>query len=213
MKLYIVEGSNNCRKVQAVIAHLGLAVESVRLDLKAGEVRGAAYRAINPNGKVPALVDGDRVLWESNAIMVHLAEGTPGGTALWPAAGADRIEVLRWLLWEGAHYNRWVGSFVYENVLKGVLGLGPPDPAPLAEAAQQFHRFAGVLDGHLADGRPFLVGEQVTLADFAVGSFSAWLAAGRVPVADHPHVAAWYRRLETVPAWAATLPPQARAGD
>ena len=72
MKLYYFE-TINPQKACAVARYLNSPVEFVRVDLAKGQHKSPDYLAINPNGKVPALVDGDTKLWESNAIMCHLA--------------------------------------------------------------------------------------------------------------------------------------------
>src|SRR5258707_15891659 len=74
MKLHSFVGSAHSHKVQAVISHLGLAVEIEYHDFVAGELRGPDYLTLNPNAKVPVLVDGQFTLWESNAIMQYLAD-------------------------------------------------------------------------------------------------------------------------------------------
>ncbi|MGH8596141.1 MAG: glutathione S-transferase family protein, partial [Gammaproteobacteria bacterium] len=65
MKLYYIVGSGNCRKVHAVANHLGLKLEIEYLDWTTGDNKNPDYLAINPNGRVPTLCDGDFVLWES----------------------------------------------------------------------------------------------------------------------------------------------------
>ena len=84
MKLYYAEVLNP-QKACAVARHLNSPVEFVAVDLARGEQRQPDFLAINPNGKVPALTDGDRSLWESNAIMAYLAE--KAGSDLWPHDG------------------------------------------------------------------------------------------------------------------------------
>jgi glutathione S-transferase len=93
MKLYYAE-TLNPRKVCAVAKYLNAPVEFVHVDLRTGEQRKPAFLSINPNGKVPVLEDGDKLIWESNAIMGHLAHAA--GSDLWPRDGRQ-IEVLRWL--------------------------------------------------------------------------------------------------------------------
>ena len=79
MRLYIHRLSPNGLKAIITAEHCGSPVELIDIDLGGGEQHGSAYRAINPNGRVPTLVDGDFVLWESNAIMQYLAEKAGGG--------------------------------------------------------------------------------------------------------------------------------------
>src|SRR5688572_23984154 len=87
MKLYTVVGSPNCRKVEAVINHLSLTLEREYLDFFTGDLRQPAYLALNPNGMVPTLIDGDMKLSESTAIMQYLADkatAAGGSDALFP---------------------------------------------------------------------------------------------------------------------------------
>ena len=207
MKLYIVNGSNNCRKVQAVIENLGLDVEVVELNFATGDLKTPEFHALNPNGKVPVLEDGDYKLWESNAIMQYLANGVPGNT-LYPEDPRTRIEINRWQFWETAHYNRWIGTLAFEIILKPMFGMGDPDEAAVAEARGFFDKFAPVIDVQLANS-PYLVGENPPLADFSVGSFAAYVGGLGLDLNSHANLRDLYTRLDSVAGWAETAPPQA----
>ncbi len=77
---------------------------------------------------------------------------------------------MRWLAWESAHWDaESVGMVTFEKSSKGVLGLGAPDPAFIARGEQNFARFAAVLDGHL-EGKSWVTGERLTIADFSIGA-------------------------------------------
>ena len=102
MKLYYFE-TINPQKACAVARYLDSPVEFVRVDLAKGEHKTPDYLAINPNGKVPALVDGDTKLWESNAIMCHLARKAKSD--LWPTDPIKQIEVLKWLSWNSRAFH------------------------------------------------------------------------------------------------------------
>src|SRR4051794_30609766 len=91
MKLYFHPLSSNARRARLVVHHLGLAVEEELVDLTQGAQRRPAYLALNPNGKVPTLVDGDLKLWESYAIMIYLCE-KHGRRELYPDELATRTE-------------------------------------------------------------------------------------------------------------------------
>src|SRR5688572_19644964 len=101
MKLYDFAFSPNCRKVRAVAYELGIALEPVHVDLVRGAQRQPDFLALNPNGRVPVLVDGDLVLWESTAIMRYLSASRGG--ALVPTSPRAQAEVDRWLAWQLAH--------------------------------------------------------------------------------------------------------------
>ena len=181
MKLYYFE-TPNARKACAVARYLKTPVEFVRVDLTKGEHKAPAFLAINPNGKVPALEDGDVRLWESAAIMCHLADRA--GSSLWPK-DARQIDVVRWLSWDATHFSRHAGTLFFQRVIKPHFGLGEPDLVAIDEAMGFFRQFAGVLDGHLR-GRDHLVGDGLTVADFAVGSFllPAWREPFPTPAAS-----------------------------
>ncbi|MHA7777527.1 glutathione S-transferase family protein [Roseibium sp. M-1] len=216
MKLYTAPISPNCRRVEAVLHHLGLfgEVEVHRLNLKDGEHMRDDVRAANPNCKVPTLVVGDMNLWEANPTMVYLCDRA-GAEEFCPSDRKARFEILRWMSWEAQHYNRAVAEIAWETIAKGMFGMGEPDQAKIDEGLQNFHRFAAVLDNQLA-GRAFILGDKVTVADFAVGAYSALVLhpQSQIPLDSYPNIKAWYLRLESLPSWAKTAPqPQAEAAE
>lgn len=200
MKFYTVNGSPNCRKVHAVINYLGLKVDIVELDLLAGDLEKPEYRALNPNGMVPVLEDGDLKLWESNAITQYLASLAPAST-LYPNDPAVRADIHRWQNWEECHFNRACGSFLFENVLKELFNMGEPEPAILKEAEQNFSRFAQILEEQL-EGRDFILGNDVTLADFSVGAMMVYADAAGIPIASFKNISNWKNKMEGISAWA-----------
>ena len=113
MKLYYFE-TPNARKACAVARHLDAPVEFVRVDLTKGEHKAPTFLTINPNGKVPALEDGEMRLWESAAIMAYLAD--KAGSDLWPK-DARQIDVIRWLTWDAMHFSRHAATLFFEQVV------------------------------------------------------------------------------------------------
>jgi len=209
MNLYTTDISPNCRRVEATLHHLGLydEIEIVRLNLIAGEhQQDDGLRAANPNCKVPTLVVADMNLWESNPTMIYLSDRA-GAEDFCPADPKTRFEILRWMSWELQHYNRALGDILWETIAKAKFGMGEADQAVIDAQMENFRRFAAILDARLA-GTAFLLGDKVTVTDFSVGGPSALALHphSQVPLDDYPNVKAWYRRLETVPAWAATAP-------
>jgi glutathione S-transferase len=177
-------------------------VEFVRVDLAKGEHKAPAYLAINPNGKVPALTDGDTRLWESNAIMAYLARAA--GSDLCPRDDRQ-IEVTRWLSWNADHFTRHAGSLYFQHIIKPRFGLGGTDAKAVEEATGFFRQFAKVLDGHLQD-RKYLLGDTLTIADFAVAITLPYAATAKIPVADYPAIERWHARLDELPAWRQPFP-------
>jgi len=204
MKLYHFPISPNSRRVIAVLHHLGLACDLHALDLVKGEHLQADFLALNPNHMIPTLVDGDFVLWESNAIMQYLCSKVPDNSLL-PADPKVHADITRWQFWQTAHFGRACGVFIFENILRNALNLGEPDAQELAKATENFHRFAKVLDGHLA-GRAWLVGDTFTLADFSIASFLELTALAKYPVEGYTEIARWYSTIEQIPAWQSSAP-------
>jgi len=205
MKLYTFPPSPNARKTVAVVAHLGITdVEHTLVRLHKGEHRQPDYLAINPMGKVPALRDGDLMLWESNAICQYLADHA-GETPFFPADPKMRADIARWLFWEVGTWSPVIDVFTNENVRKPMLGMGVADPAKLARAEELFRPLASLLNDRLT-GRNFLLGDDVTLADFVVAGAATYVERGEIPVGFYPHVKAWWDRLNAIEAWSSTMP-------
>lgn len=212
MRLYGHPMSSNSRRVIATAAHLGIDLELRLIDLGNAEDR-AVLREVNPNDKVPALVDGDFVLWESHAIMQYLCEQVPGQTLYPDATGASerraRADVNRWLYWVSSHLAPAVGPINFERMWKRFTIGGPPDEALIARYERFFHHAAGVLDAHLA-GRTWIAGDRLTLADFSVGATMMYMRPTQLPVDGYPNVVAHVARVHALEAWRSTEP--ARVG-
>ena len=213
MKLHTVAGSPNGRKVEAVIYHLGLDVEVQHHDLFNGELRVAPYVSINPNSMVPTLVDGSFTLWESTAIMQYLAEKA-GDESLFPRDARTRADITRWQVWEIAHFNRAFGTLAFEVLAKAKHNFGQRDEYLVRQAQENLARFAPVLDAHLT-GRDYLVGKNITLADYSMIPFEGYRALLPFDWAPYRNINAYFDRVRTAPAWvraaATTLSPRAAA--
>lgn len=203
MKAYVFPLSPNARKVMAVAAHLDLPLDYQVVDLTKGETRTPEFLKLNPNGKMPVLVDGDFVLWESNAIMQYLASQKPNG--LWPDDARVRADICRWQCWQLSEWMPACGPLLWENLLKAMLQQGSPDAKAVQNAEANFLRTASILDQHLAQ-RDYLVGDDVTLADLAMAAPLEYAAAARMPWASHEHLQRWYARIDALPAWQKTKP-------
>ena len=139
MKLYGFAGSPRTWKVRAVASHLGIPLEFEQLDPTKGETRTPQYLALNPTGRTPTLVDGDFVLWESDAIMQYLASKKPN--TLWPDDPRTRADIMRWQNWQSAHWGSDACMpLLFQNLVKTIFSLGPPDAAAVAKATDAFNR-------------------------------------------------------------------------
>jgi glutathione S-transferase len=202
MKLYGFPPSPNTWKVRAAAAHLGIPLDLEFVDLT--KPRTAAYLAINPTGRAPTLVDGDFVLWESNAILQYVAGRT--ANSLWPDDGRARADIMRWQSWQIAHWSKeGCEPLIFQRLVKGILNLGPADPAILAKGTECFNREARVLDAHLAK-QPYLVRSGLTLADFAVAAPLFYAKEAELPIAPYAHLRDWFTRVSGLPAWRDTAP-------
>jgi glutathione S-transferase len=204
MKLYVNPVSPNVRRVRFTAAVLGMQLEEQTLDFGKGEHKKPEYLALNPNGAVPTLVDGDFVLTESRAIMQYLASTKPE-SGLLPRDERARADVTRWQFWDASHFSPHLGTFTFQKLLKPMFGMGEPDQAKIEEALTNFRRFAAVLNTRL-DGKRYLVGESLTLADLTVASSLMYAKQTEIPLGEYPNVQAWFSRISEMDAWKKTSP-------
>lgn len=199
MKLYLNPLSPNVRRVRLVVAVLGIDVEEKLLDFSKGEHKSPAFLALNPNGAVPTLVDGDFVLTESRAIMQYLASKKPEAGLL-PSDEKGRADVVRWQFWDAAHFSPQLGTLAFEKMIKPMMGIGEPDAARIQESLTNFRRYAAVLNARL-EGKRFVVGDALTLADLTLASSLMYAKQTEVPVAEFPALQAWFSRMCELDAW------------
>ena len=149
MRLYHHPLSSNSRRAALAAAHLGLPAELIKIDLERGEQRSPEFLALNPNGMVPVLEDNGFILTESHAIMLYLADKARGHAA-YPEDARARADINRWVFWNAQHFQPTVSIFVWENLIKGMIGQGAADPAQLRRGEDLLERYAPVLDEHLS---------------------------------------------------------------
>jgi glutathione S-transferase len=203
MKLYGFPPSPNTWKVRATAHQLGIPLELEIVDLTKRAQREPKYLALNPTGRTPTLVDGELALWESSAIMQYL--GDKQKSPLWPDDARTRADIMRWQSWHLQHWSRGTGTFLFENAVKPALKIGEPDPKALAQAAELFHQDAAVLDQHLA-AHPYLVGDTLTLADFAVVAPLFLAERAKIPLENYGNIRSWFAKQAALPAWRETAP-------
>jgi glutathione S-transferase len=191
MKLYDFAFSPNCRKVRAVAYELEVPLESVPVDLLRGQTRTPEFLALNPNGRVPVLVDGDFVLFESTAIIQYLS--AKRGGRLVPETVQGRADADRWIAWQLAHLGPAMSKVAFERIVKKLTGQGAPDEAAVAAGSAEFEKLTALLDGALGD-REYLAG-TLSLADFALASHYSLAAGCGLEMAPYPRVSAWLARM------------------
>lgn len=186
------KNSSNVQKVMWTIGELGLAHERVDVGGQFGGNKEAAYLALNPNGLIPTIQDGDLTLWESNAIVRHLA-ATYGAGTLQPAAAAAIARCNQWMDWQI--------SVVAPAITPAFLGLvrTPPekrDASAIAASQAKTAEAMGMLEAQLGRSA-FVVGDAFTMADIPLGimTYRYWHLVPQRPA--HPNLQRWYRSLET----------------
>ena len=187
MKIYGDSISGNCLKAKWVADYLGLAYDWVEVNIMAGESRTPTYLAMNPAGQVPVLVSDDgRPLAQSNAIILHLAEGS----GLIPQDTYQRARMLEWMFWEQYSHEPYVAVARFQVKYQG---------KPVADLdAKLVERGRAALQ-RLEDGMAasaFLVGEEVSLADVALVAYTRMAGDGGFDLGDYPRVTAWIAQVE-----------------
>ena len=187
MKIYGDSISGNCLKVSWTADFLGLPYTWIETDIMKGESRTPAFLAMNPAGQVPAVVfDDGRSLAQSNAIILHLAEGS----SLIPADAFDRARMFEWMFWEQYSHEPYVAVARFQVRYQG--------KAVEDLEARLVERGNGALvrlEQGLKD-TPFLVGEAVTLADVALVAYTRVAHEGGFSLDLYPAVKAWVARVE-----------------
>jgi glutathione S-transferase len=203
MEFFYSPLSGNSARVAFALHEAGVPYTPHALNLLAGETRSPAYLAINPMGKVPALIDGAVHLWESNAINWYLAETHPASRLL-PDTPAGRASVQRWLMFQAGQVTPACVN-VYRVTNARVRAAWKVSSTPeVAEAGRkELARFLPVLEEALGD-RPWLEGDAITLADIAYAPHLWFLAEGGFDCAATPRVRTWLERLLARPAWQTT---------
>jgi len=203
LTLYSTALSANGRKVLAVSRHLELDIDVREVNVYRGEGRRAEYLAINPSGKIPTLVDGDLTLFESNAIMLYLSEAH-GDCRLWSRDPKERGRIARWLFWESAHWQPALAVLLAACVGHRLLPKIVPPPAAAPDwSAAALAPLMHELDTALS-ASPFVAGDALTIADFAVAGMCTYFDVAGFPFEKHPAFNDWHRRIGMLDAWRAT---------
>jgi len=187
MKIYGDSISGNCLKVKWVADLLGLRYEWIETEVLKAASRTPAFLAMNPAGQVPAVIlDDGRPLAQSNAIILHLAEGS----ALIPADAYERARMLEWMFWEQYSHEPYVAVARFQ-----VRFLGKPLAELEPRLVERGNAALQRLEDGLADG-PFLVGASLSLADVALVAYTREAGDGGFDLTRYPNVKGWIDRVE-----------------
>ena len=181
--------SGNVQKVLLLLEEMGADYSREDYGRQFGNTGDEAYLSMNPTGKVPTLVDGDVVIWESNSILRYVAG--KAGSPLYPADLAARSQVERWMDWLLATLN---GPYV--AIFKATKG-GEAVPEG---AAKELAAALQTLDGHLANS-PYLAGDALTIADICLAPITSRCLNFPVELPALEALRAWQARLSERPAY------------
>lgn len=188
LQVYLDPCTINCRKVLAGLELLNTKFELRHIDYFKGEQKDPSYTKINPFATVPAAVDDDLVLTESNAILQYAADLGPE-TPAYPKDLKKRANVNRWLLWETSSWFPSCYIFLVENVVKPLLS-SEPDQSIIDAETPKWNKLAQALDDQLSKTK-FLTGNEVTIADIAVASPMHLHGASKLPLDKYPNLKRW----------------------
>lgn len=187
MEIYGDSKSGNCLKIRWVADLLGIPYRWIELDILKGESRTPEFLALNPAGQVPTVVfDDGRPLAQSNAVILHLAEGSD----LIPADPYDRARMLEWMFWEQYSHEPYVAVARFQ-----VRYLGKPASELEPKIVERGKAALQRLEDGLA-ASDFLVGSRPTLADVALVAYTRLAEEGGFRLSEYPRVQAWIGRVE-----------------
>jgi glutathione S-transferase len=191
MLLYNSAVSGNCYKVRLLFAHLGVDYERREVDVVDRSNRLELLGDLNPALRVPTLLlDDGRPLAESNAIITYFAEGTP----YLPADRYGRAQVLQWLFFEQYSHEPNIAVMRFWLTYAG----GPPADAEVESKRRGGYAALDAMERRLS-GRLFLVGEQFTIADIALYSYTHVADQGGFDLSSYPLIRAWLARVAAEP--------------
>jgi glutathione S-transferase len=200
IKIWGRSTSLNVQKVLWCCVELGIAFERVDWGGPFGGNDDPAYLAKNPNGRVPTIADGDKIVWESNAILRYLC-AVYGGALLHPADAYRRSEVERWMDWQLASLNPPMTA-----MLIGYYRTPPDqrDATALESARREALRCWTIVEQFMA-GRQYLAGPELTLADIGNGILAHRWHNYPIERSELPNIKAWYQALSLRPGFRAHI--------
>jgi glutathione S-transferase len=187
-------------KARILLRHLELPYERVTVDLFKGETRTPEHLARNPDGRVPVLeLDSGETIAESNAILLHLAEGTP----YLPDGGLVRTRVHEWMFFE---QNRIEGELGYARFLR-LSGRHEALPEVYENRRERGRDALAALGRGLSDGRDFITGGDYSVADIALYAYVHCAGDAGADPREHDHVGPWLERVGAQPGFVNDLEP------
>jgi glutathione S-transferase len=197
IKIWGRSTSLNVQKVLWCCVELGIPFQRIDWGGPFGGNGDPAYLALNPNGRVPTIEDGDKIVWESNSILRYLC-AVYAGVCLHPADAFARSEVERWMDWQLASLNPSMTTMLigYYRTPEHQR-----DAAALEAARKEALRCWTIVESFIA-GRRYLTGPELTLADIGNGILVHRWHSYPIERPELPNIKAWYRTLSQRPGFA-----------
>jgi glutathione S-transferase len=196
--------SVNVQKVLWCLRELDVSYQRIDAGMQFGKNDQAEYLAMNPNGRVPTLVDGDFVLWESNSVMRYLCLAYGQASSIYPQSPKQRAGVDRWLDWTLSTLQP------VDRPVFWALVRTPPekrDMVAIQEDADAEAKVWRIAEAQLANRR-FIEGDQFTIADIAIGAFARrWFGVEGITRPKLPHLERWFAQLAERPGFVQFLAP------
>ncbi len=184
------------------LEELGVPFTKVKVDLAKKETHTTEFLAMNPNGKVPVLVQDGVPIFESVAILAHLGETFGVEKKLFPAPGIERAQAFQWLAWMNVTLGAAVAKFIQNSSDQLPEGLRNAKLAEIGRA--ETLKLLAMIDRHL-DGKSWMVGDGFTLVDVHLCGAMMWIGRMGFDLASLPNVDAWTKRCQARPALAAAM--------
>jgi len=198
LTVYGRKSSFNLQKVMWLVGELGIAHKHVELGGSFGGLDTAEFLALNPHGRVPVIDDSGVIVWESHAILRYLAAKYASETSFWKANPAERAKADQWMDWSQTALQPafMVGVFWgWYRTPEAQRNLVAVD-----KALEQTSRYLKHID-HQLKGRPFMLGDQLSLADIPIATHLYRYLNLDLPRPNLPNVERWYERLQSRPAY------------
>ncbi|RZU01131.1 glutathione S-transferase family protein [Rivibacter subsaxonicus] len=183
-----------------VLEELGVPYQRLFVDKDAGALDSAAYRALNPNGKIPVLVDGELVLYESAAICLHLADTHADAGLLPPVGSAERAQAYQWLVWLTNTLQATLIQCFYperQTEATDAVAIAAIKSRATARVGELLGQIEAELERH---GGPWLLGANYSVVDIYAFMLCRWTRNFARPARSRPAIHAWQQRVLARPA-------------
>ena len=200
LTLYTNPLTANGIKMSLLFNAVNVVPKMIEMQLHKGEQTSPQFLQLNPDGKIPVLVEDKLVLTESNAILQYIANKYQ--SSLWPQSQTEQGQTLKWLFWQASTWSTSTSPFAHRRVVLphwGMTGRGEIEP----ELLTGFHKVMGQFNRALA-GRRTIVGDTLTIADLSLASSLIFFDEAQIPIENYPYIQNWLNHLGETSWWIQT---------